>query len=195
MAFELSTSVVQGLQSLGTIIPIDLTKKLISNSIKLTLHSDETIPPVPEMYALNGDKTKQSEYAIVALFALATKHCIDSIALRHLLTKHLIDTTVLDELTRAYEENRKDLILRQLQLGFNFPHITDVEWRIICDVKSSTTNNSTGELGFLINLGRYHLISGEREHIVELFCNTEELQSLINKLKEIERHCEKVASQ
>lgn len=37
---ELSTVVIDGLKSLNTIISSDLTKKIISNAVKIALHSD-----------------------------------------------------------------------------------------------------------------------------------------------------------
>ncbi|XP_017094774.2 COMM domain-containing protein 3 [Drosophila bipectinata] len=189
----LSDTVVAGLKNLGTIISPVLTKTLIANSMKLTLHPDATIAPVPEIYATNAACAKQSEYAVVTLYAVATKHGWDGLALRQQLENLSIHTTAVDELARVYEDNRKDLILRQLQLGHNFPHITDVQWRIVSDVKSSTSDSSTGVANFFINLGHFRQSSGERITVVEFVCNAEELQSLINRLKEIERHCAQMA--
>lgn len=37
---ELSTVVIDGLKSLNTVISSDLTKKIISNAVKIALHSD-----------------------------------------------------------------------------------------------------------------------------------------------------------
>lgn len=37
---ELSTVVIDGLKSLNTVISLDLTKKIISNAVKMALHSD-----------------------------------------------------------------------------------------------------------------------------------------------------------
>ncbi|KAH8330042.1 hypothetical protein KR074_011531 [Drosophila pseudoananassae] len=189
----LSATVVAGLKNLGTIISPVLTKTLIANSMKLTLHPDATIAPVPEIYATNAACAKQSEYAVVTLYAVATKHGWDGLALRQQLENLSIHTMAVDELSRVYEDNRKDLILRQLQLGHNFPHITDVQWRIVSDVKSSTSDSSTGVANFYINLGHFRQSSGERITVVEFACNAEELQSLINRLKEIERHCAQMA--
>lgn len=39
-AIELSTAVIEGLKTLNTIISSDLTKKIISNAVKMALHSD-----------------------------------------------------------------------------------------------------------------------------------------------------------
>ncbi|KAH8366974.1 COMM domain-containing protein 3 [Drosophila serrata] len=189
----LSATVVAGLKSLGNIITPALTKILIANALKLTLHPDATIAPVPEIYASNAACAKQSEYAVVTLLSLATKHGWDGFTLRQQLDQLSINSVAIEELARVYEDNRKDLVLRQLQLGHNFPHITDIQWRIACDVKSSTSDCSTGVASFYINLGNFRPSSGERVTVVEFVCNAEELQSLINRLKEIERHCSQMA--
>ncbi|XP_017006134.2 COMM domain-containing protein 3 [Drosophila takahashii] len=190
----LSATVVAGLKNLGAIISPPLTKLLIANSLKLTLHPDATIAPVPEIYANNAACAKQSEYAVVTLYAVATKHNWDGMQLRQQLEQlDSLDASAIDELCRVYEDNRRELLLRQLQVGHSFPHITDIQWRIVCDVKSSTSDCSSGVASFHINLGNFRPSSGERETIVEFVCNAEELQSLINRLKEIERHCSQVA--
>ncbi|XP_023176420.1 COMM domain-containing protein 3 [Drosophila hydei] len=189
----LSATVIAGLKNLGTTLTAVISKTLIANSLKLTLHPDAIIAPVPEIYATNAASAKQSEYAVVTLYAVATKHGWSSITLRQQLDALELNASAIDELTRVYEDNRKDLVLRQLQLGHNFPHITDVQWRIVCDVKSSTSDCSSGAPHFNINLGHYRQSSGERVTVVEFVCNAEELQSLVNRLKDIERHCNQVA--
>lgn len=40
---ELSNVVVEGLKSLNTVISADLTKKIISNAVKMALHSDASM--------------------------------------------------------------------------------------------------------------------------------------------------------
>ncbi|EDV95107.1 COMM domain-containing protein 3 [Drosophila grimshawi] len=190
----LSATVVSGLKNLGTTLTAAISKTLIANALKLTLHPDAIIAPVPEIYATNAASAKQSEYAVVTLYAVATKHGWDSGMLRQQLESLVLHASAIDELTRVYDDNRKDLVLRQLQLGHNFPHITDVQWRIVCDAKSSTPNFSSGAPHFHINLGHYRQSSGERITILEFMCNAEELHSLINRLKDIERHCNQVAN-
>ncbi|XP_075154383.1 COMM domain-containing protein 3 [Haematobia irritans] len=195
IVFEIQPiSAPEGLQHLGTSIDIETSRKLIANCVKLTLHPQATVPPVPEIYATNSAKAKQSEYAVVALFSLSTKHCLEGMYLRQLLEEIELNSSTIEELTKTYEDNKKSLILRHLQVGHSFPHITDLQWRIVADVKSSTSESSIREPGFYINIGRFKQTSdGERETIAEFFCNTEELQLLINKLKEVERHCEKLS--
>uniref|UniRef100_A0A034WR70 COMM domain-containing protein 3 n=1 Tax=Bactrocera dorsalis TaxID=27457 RepID=A0A034WR70_BACDO len=194
MAIKLSDPVIKGLQQLGTDINIDISKKLIANTLKHTLSPEASVPSVPDIYITNADKAKLSEYAVVTLLAIATKHGTDAASLRAFLEKCEIQSTILEELVRTYDDHGKELTIRQLQIGSDFPHITDVQWRIMADVRSSTSDCSSGEVSFHVNLGRYNESNGERETIVEFVCSTEEMQLLINKLKEIERHCEKVAT-
>lgn len=149
---------------------------------------------MPDIYVKNADKVKLSEYAVVTLLAVAIKHGTEAGILRTFLERCEIQSTVLEELVCTYEDHRKELTMRQLQIGSDFPHITDVQWRIMADVRSSTSDCSSGEMSFHVNLGRYNETDGERETVVEFVCSTEEMQLLINKLKEIERHCEKVAN-
>ncbi|XP_054730064.1 COMM domain-containing protein 3 [Anastrepha obliqua] len=195
MTLKLSNPVIKGLQQLGTEITLDISKKLIANTLKHTLSSEASVPSVPDIYATNADKAKLSEYAVVSLLAVATKYGCDPTVFRTSLEKYEIQPTVLEELVRIYEEHGKELTLRQLHIGSDFPHITDVQWRIMADVRSSTSDCSSGEVSFHVNLGSFHETSGKRETAVEFVCSTEEMQLLINKLKEIERHCEKVATE
>ncbi|XP_055837478.1 COMM domain-containing protein 3 [Episyrphus balteatus] len=194
MALELSKLAIDGLKHLGSTINIEISKKLIASTVKLSLYADANVPPNPEIYASNADYAKQSEFAVATLLFLATKHGYDGTKLRHFLEQHSINQTIIDDLVKTYDTNRNEFLMRLLRTGHAFPHISDVEWKIVCDVKSAMSDCSSGELTFHVNLGNYREKTGERETIVEFICNTEELQSLINKLKEIERHCTKLSS-
>lgn len=110
------------------------------------------------------------------------------------MEQHEVNKLAIEELSKAFEDNKKEFFLQQLQIANTFPHITDVQWNIAADVKSSTSDCSSGELTFHINLGNYQSHTGQRDTVVEFLCNTEELQSLLNKLREIERHCENIAN-
>lgn len=99
----------------------------------------------------------------------------------------------VDELIKVYETNKTELRIKNLMTGISLPHLTNVEWKLTCDVKSSQTEYGTGELTYNIHLGRYKDKTGERETIADFVCNVEELQSLIYKLKEIERQYERLS--
>lgn len=123
---------------------------------------------------------------------LAIKYDLDNAKLRELLEEHGVSEAATEELISVYEKNQMSLQIKNLTTGLSVPHVTNIEWKLTCDVKSSQIDSTTGALNFRINLGRYKEISGERETITEFVCNAEELQYLIGRLKEIERHCERM---
>lgn len=124
---------------------------------------------------------------------LAVKHNLDNAQLRELLDQNGISNLASEELIRIFEKNQTSLRIKNLTTGLCMPHVTNVEWKLTCDVKSSQIDLATGALNFRINFGRFKELSGERESITEFICNVEELQFLIGRLKEIERHCERVS--
>lgn len=73
------------------------------------------------------------------------------------------------------------------------PYVTDISWSLQCDVKSSSLSKA-GEINYKIQLEGKEPGSNTKSVVADFVCSVEELQSLINKLKEIERSCEKIAS-
>lgn len=151
------------------------------------------IPTNPEIYATKPDYAKQAEFAVLTVIFLSIKHNFDSAKFRSLLESHNISAMAVDELIKVYETNKTELRIKNLTTGISLPHLTNVEWKLTCDVKSSQTDYGTGELTYNIHLGRYKEKTGEREAIADFVCNVEELQSLIYKLKEIERQYERLS--
>lgn len=167
---------------------------LVQHLLNLFLFFIVDIPANPEIYATKPDYTKQAEYSILTLLFLAIKYDLDNIKLRNLLDNHNVSTAATEVLVNVYEKNKSLLRIKNLTTGLNLPHITNVEWKLTCDVKSSQLDSTSGALNFRINLGRFKEITGERENITEFTCNVEELQFLVARLKQIERHCEKISS-
>ena len=94
----------------------------------------------------------------------------------------------MDQLIELYEKHKDDIVLKLSRFGtsHNLPELTNVNWELTCDVEDSA------ELNYKINLESFNHSTGDHESITEFLCNPEELQSFINQLKEIERHCEKI---
>lgn len=130
---------------------------------------------------------------MLTLFFLAIKHDLDNQKLRALLEKHEVSSVIAEELISVYDRNKSQLRIKNITTGLNLAHITNVEWKLTCDVKTSQIDTDSGGLLFRVNLGRFKEITGDREAIIEFVCNVEEMQFLINRLKDIERHCEKIA--
>lgn len=110
------------------------------------------------------------------------------------MESHDINPYAIEELVKAYDINNLELRIKNITVGHSLPHLTNIEWTCDINVKSSQTNLNSGELNYNIHLGRFKEKTGEREMIAEFVCNVEELQSLINKLKDIERHCTKIVN-
>ncbi len=151
------------------------------------------IPTNPEIYATKPDHAKQAEFAVLTVIFLSIKHNLDSTKFRNLLETHNVSPMAVDELIKVYETNKTELRIKNLTTGISLPHLTNVEWKLTCDVKSSQTEYGSGELTYNIHLGRYKDKTGERDTIADFVCNVEELQSLIYKLKEIERQYERLS--
>lgn len=115
--------------------------------------------------------------------------------LKSILEENKVALLAIDELVKVYDINRTELRIKNLTTGYSLPHLANVEWNLTCDIKSSQVDSSSGELNYNISLGRFKGKTGEREPIAEFACNVEELQALVNKLKGIERHCEKLAEE
>lgn len=156
----------------------------------------------------------------MSLYTIATKHNLDGVSLQQLIETQF--TFVLPEIRRIlveiYEKYRNELYLKFSSIGNSvFPHVTDIRWRQMTTVKSSVMNvnshrkGSDGEVSFLINMGYFNertyssstthspylssSTEGERKTVAEFVCNTEEMQLLINKLKEVQRHCVKFSNE
>lgn len=115
--------------------------------------------------------------------------------------------TILREI---YEKNQNELCMKFSIIGGNaIPHVTDIKWRQLTTVKSSAMNinryqdSPDSDVSFLINMGYFtnansfsaHSLENDRRTVAEFVCNTEEMQLLINKLKEIQRFCLKFSNE
>lgn len=110
--------------------------------------------------------------------------------LRALLSHHKIKQLTIDQLAESYEKFQPQITTKLANVGnsHNIPTLTNVT----CDLQYETVPQ--GELLFKINLHTFsHGEFDQAESISEMYCNTEEMQSLINKLHDIKRHIEKLS--
>lgn len=124
---------------------------------------------------------------------MAVKYGLDNESFKLFLDQNNIPISIVSELLNTYDTYSKDIyefILRNEKPTAT--NVTDVAWKLQCDYKSSACNDKSKEIIYNINLGNFNSETGNRETVTEFECNPEELQSFINKLKEIERHCDKL---
>jgi len=189
LPFELADTVVDGLKLLNNKIDEEITKKLIVNAVKQLLIKGPALPARPEIYdSAVGFEAKQADFAVCSLLLLAAQHSIDVISLRQFLDHLNISNQTIEQLVESYEKFKGELSSRLLKVGnsHDIPELTNCQVEIQQRVP-------TNELIYKVNLQTFDHQAGRNETIQEIFCNQEELQSMINKLKDIERHCEKIS--
>jgi COMM domain containing 3 len=146
------------------------------------------LPARSEIYdSSSGLEAKQADFAISALLLLAAKHSIDSLTLRDLLNHHKLNNQTIEQLIESYDKFHDQISSKLSKLGnsHNIPHLSSAA----VEVQQTPSN----EITYKINLQSFDHQAGQSKVIQEMFCNQEELQMLINKLKDIERHCERIS--
>lgn len=122
------------------------------------------------------------------LFFQATRKGATIEDVRNYLLGKSLKNELVDELVITYKLHKDEFKQKSLTFAPSFlPYVNDIAWTLNCDVGSSSLSKP-GEINYKIQF------LGSNEVVTEFVCNPEELQSLINKLKEIERSCRRVAS-
>ncbi|XP_063698832.1 COMM domain-containing protein 3 [Culicoides brevitarsis] len=193
MDLEISEQALLGLQQLYSTISPEVSKKVIYNSVKQALTTKPYIPYKQDLYASCPDRIKQAEVCVLVLFFQAVRKSASIEDVRSYLTGKSVKNELIDELVVTYKLHKDEFRQKSLTFAPNFlPYVNDVAWRLDCDVASSSLSKP-GDINYKIQfLGTNS--SSKEEVVTEFTCNPEELQALINKLKEIERSCRRVAS-
>lgn len=137
----------------------------------------------------NKLKIKKAEYGIASILILASQHGIDSLQFKEVLSFYKINKKTSSQLMESYEKFKDDLTNRLMRYGnlHKIQSLTDVDYEI------QQQSIPSGDIFYKLSLKSFDHDKGENKTIEEFYCNTEELQLLIAKLKDIERHCEKLS--
>lgn len=165
----------------------DLVRSEVKTKFAVSLSSNffAALPSRPEIY--NSDASSQvrhADFAVCAVLVLGAQHSTDSVELRQLLDHHKINNQTLEQLFETYEKSKDEITLKLAKIGnsHGIPDLTNVTVEVQQEL-------STNELIYRVNFHSFNHAEGKSRVIQEVFCNHEELQSLINKFKDIERHC------
>ncbi|XP_055705448.1 COMM domain-containing protein 3 [Phlebotomus papatasi] len=189
-SLNLSEGILKGLQCLNQLQDNETVQKLIENTIRKAIGDASGF----KSQLVPGDTINQAEYALVSLVVLSAKHNLSSNELKYLLSLQKLGDSVSDKICREYEVSLPELKAKLSTYGHTEPFITDVNWKMSCNIQSSSVN-SNAELMYNISMEGMDYTSGGSRSITNFTCNTEELQSLIAKLKDIEKHCEKIGNE
>jgi hypothetical protein len=131
----------------------------------------------------------KADFGICSLLVTAAQHDIDAIKFKDLLDFHKIIPKTSTQLLESYEKFKDELKNRLEKYGnsHNFPTLTDIDY----EIQHKTI--PAGDITFKLTLKGFDHVKNEKVIIEEFYCNNEELQLLISKFKDIERHCERVS--
>jgi hypothetical protein len=126
-------------------------------------------------------EVKQADLGVCTLLLAAAQHDIEPYKFKDLLESKKIQSKTSAQLSESYEKFKDEFAARLEKCGnsHNFPAISDVDYEI--------QQEASGELIFKITL------KGSSDENKSFYCNQEELQLLTSKLKDIERHCERLS--
>ncbi|GAB0099519.1 COMM domain-containing protein 3 [Sergentomyia squamirostris] len=185
---QLSQLVIKGLQKLNDLCDNEIVEKLIEKSIKRACVTD-----FHGRYPEEESAVILIEYALISLIVVAAKNDVSSNQLKIFLTDLHVRETICNKIVREYEISGEEVKIKLATYGHDEPFMSDVNWKMSCNVQSDSINTH-GDLLYKISLEDVNGRTGEAKSITDFTCNIEELQSLITKLKDIERDCDRVAS-
>jgi DNA integrity scanning protein DisA with diadenylate cyclase activity len=133
--------------------------------------------------------SKHADFAVCSILITSAQNSIDSLQLREVLEHYRVIIKTTNQLIECYEKFKDELTERLSKLGntFDIPTLCDVDYEIQQHYIPS------GDVTFKLMLKEFDSKAKRSSVIKEFNCNFEELQLLISKLKDIERHCERIA--
>lgn len=132
---------------------------------------------------------KKAEYGISCTLVCAAQHGIDSLQLNDVLSFYKVNKKTTSQLMESYEKFKDELTNKMTKFGSShkIETLTDIDY----EIQQQYTLN--GEILFKLTLKSFDHEKGENKIIDEIYCNQEELHLLIAKLKDIERHLERIS--
>lgn len=184
---ELSKVILDGITFAGDVKVISNSTfdKLITQAFKTVLSSatDDScgefhFDDVKESKGL----TKQSFASLMTLIVEAAKFDFDGQMLKAQLEGCQFDETRIAAVIKLYDSNKHKIRSLLGNYGHQHPHIVNVDWRQDFVIKSSWLSK-VGELRYIIELETEK--TGSQEHQKVTFsCSLEDLQTLVDKLKD-----------
>jgi hypothetical protein len=212
--FKLCKKALDGLKLLNNELPSELSKRLLKNAVKqilivglgklvsllfkIMIKFSTALPPKPDLYEEKAELSKLADFGICSFLILSAKFDSNEIGIRNeelgnYLAENQVKKETIDQLVEIYEQCKEEIKSRLACLSDpqNIPKLTNCTWELNYNVKSNSSTES--DLEYKIDFQSFDQKTGSHQTISNFHCNPEELTFLINKLKDIERHCEKLA--
>jgi len=187
---ELSEGTLRGLCLIGeeAKMPAAAYKEFLTVVFKDVSSNLETsiskLADYPNLSKMDQSILKEAYSAALIVVLEASKFNLDSPGLTVILEDCKIDAKRIELFLKGYESKKTDIRAMLGASTFNLPHIVDVDWRLDYYVKSKKLEK-VNKLEYLLEL-KTQENDGKEENI--MFSTTvEQLQDLVNKLKDAQK--------
>ncbi|KAG5680054.1 hypothetical protein PVAND_009584 [Polypedilum vanderplanki] len=187
--FKISDSVIKDLNLLNGTINEEITRKLFINSIKQIFVNGPALPIRSDIYDNEVKiEVEKAKFGVCCILLRAAQNSLDVLKLKDILNEYQINPKTIHQIVESYKKFREEFInrLSNYNTTTNIPFLVDVDY----EIQQCTVSNTKEVLYQLIFKG----YDNSRETVIKkIVCNSEELQLLISRLKDIERHCERIS--
>ncbi|KYB27099.1 COMM domain-containing protein 3-like Protein [Tribolium castaneum] len=171
-------------------------KKLLENCF-VTLTGFPEPHNISTLYNSKPDQINELYAALLALTANLIQTGQNKVNTSQFLNECHFSASKTALFLDFYEKNRCEIEVNLINIGNHLPHVTDITWKIDYIIKSSYLDSSQGPL-FRIGLQteKYDCENeGKKIDFIQFTCDSQELQDLVNKLKDAVRHCQRIGSE
>ncbi|XP_071811789.1 COMM domain-containing protein 3-like [Apostichopus japonicus] len=193
---ELSGEVLEGLQLVGNSAHVSdkCFNPLISRVLKDCRDTDGpseialTGKPVP---GLNAAVFKQAYAALYTLVLEAAKHDADRSNVSAVLEDCKFAPDRIEAFSKAFESAKPELRALLSNIGTQFRHVVDVDWRLDYFLK----NNHLDKMNEPVYMITLKTEAGDQQGVknIQFSCSIEQLQDMVGKLKDATKSMEKLA--
>lgn len=198
---ELSTEVLQSLQLAGDAasVPDKCFSPLVTRVLKdcssasagpraIASKPSVTGKPLP---GLNAGIFKQVYAALYTMVLEASKHDLDHSNFSAVLEECKYTPDRIEVFAKAFEAAKPQLRASLSDVGSQFPHIVDVDWRLDYYIKNNHLDK-VNEPTYLVTL-KTEEGDGQGTKDIQFACSIEQLQDMVGKLKDATKSMEKLS--
>jgi hypothetical protein len=126
----------------------------------------------------------KADFGVCCILIEATKHGIHRNQLKDILDHYKIGEKTSNQLIESYDKFKDELEDRLSKCGnsHNLPYLTDIDYEIQHHIYPP------GDIVFKITFKGFDSEKNESTIIQEMYCTQEELNILLTRFKDIERH-------
>lgn len=193
---ELSSEVLEGLSLVGNSAHVSdkcfnpLITRVLKDCRDTSGPSEIALAgkPIP---GLNAAVFKQSYAALYTFVLEAAKHNADQSDVSAILEDCKFDPDRIEAFIKAFEVVKQELRAVLSNIGSQFPHIVDVDWRLDYYLKNNHLDKMNEPVYFITLKTEEGDQQGTKN--IQFSCSIEQLQDMVGKLKDATKSMERLA--